>query len=77
MKVMKENILKIRKKDAMSGKSHSNSEKILIQGSFDWIAAQKKHKNSGFFGKSERFIAGSKYDKKPAPNSYKLNTKWG
>lgn len=45
-------------------------------GTFDWIATQKKSTNKNFFGKSKRFYVSSKFDKKPAPNLYALNTKW-
>ncbi len=49
----------------------------LVAGTFEWLSRQKSSKNKNFFGKSKRFVGGSKYDRKPAPNSYKLNTKWG
>jgi hypothetical protein len=48
----------------------------LVAGTFEWAAAQKRPTNKNFFGKSKRFVVGSKFDKKPAPNFYKLNTKW-
>jgi hypothetical protein len=47
-----------------------------VIGTFDWIASQKKTANKNYFGKSKRFVTGSKFDKKPAPNFYHLNTKW-
>lgn len=48
----------------------------MVIGTFDWLAAQKRTTNKNFFGKSRRFVQGSKYDKKPAPNFYELNYKW-
>lgn len=49
----------------------------LVAGTFEWLSKQKRPSCKNFFGKSKRFVGGSKYDRKPAPNSYKLNTKWG
>lgn len=48
----------------------------LVVGTFDWMAAQKKPIHKNFFGKTKRFVGESKYDKRPGPNSYKLNNKW-
>lgn len=50
--------------------------RTVVMGTFDWIASQKKPTNKNYFGKSKRFQVGSKFDKKPAPNFYALNTKW-
>ena len=49
----------------------------VVVGTFDWIAIQKKNSTKNFFGKSKRFQGPSKFEKKPAPTSYKLNVKWG
>jgi hypothetical protein len=48
----------------------------LIAGTFDWLAAQKKPTHKNHFGKGRRFQGASKFEKKPGPNSYKLNNKW-
>ena len=50
--------------------------KTVVVGTFEWMALQKKPIHSNFFGKCKRFIGESKFEKKPAPNSYKFKTKW-
>lgn len=48
----------------------------LVMGTFDWLSAQKRPCNKNFFGKGRRFEEPSKSEKKPGPNSYKMNVKW-
>jgi len=72
-----EKMFKSVKKDSENTKKDKeNTNQTLIAGTFDWIALQKKKATSNFFGKCKRFVTGSKFDKKPAPNQYKINTKW-
>ena len=49
----------------------------MVVGTFDWLSKQKKPFHKNFFGRSKRFDGPSKYEKKPGPNNYKLNNKWG
>ena len=41
--------------------SKENLTKTLIEGTFEWMAAQKKTKTKNFFGKSKRFEGPSKF----------------
>lgn len=52
-----------------------NTTKNIV-GSFEWMKLQDKSKDSNFFGKSPRFFAGPKSEKRPSPNFYKLNNDW-
>lgn len=45
-------------------------------GTFALLQNRPKKKDSNFFGSSKRFVTCSKHEKKPAPNSYKMNQAW-
>lgn len=42
-------------------------------GTFARLASQGTKRDSNFFGRSQRFGMDKKTDKRPAPNSYKMN----
>lgn len=78
---MKDSILKTQPSSTRYSKKKTEEIKeelptTVVNGTFDWMATQKKSGNKNFFGKSKRFLGESKYDKKPGPNFYKINMKW-
>ena len=67
------------KKSASKEKKPGNNENLprtVVAGTFDWLAAQKKPTSKNFFGLTKRFKGAPKSDKKPGPNTYKLNSRW-
>jgi len=45
----------------MNKKSREHLKTTLVEGTFEWLASQKKTNNKNFFGKSRRFTGPSKF----------------